>query len=260
MAAVATPNLTQPRHRAVRRGANLGCGLNVCLVSGWDNLDNSPTARLSRYPRIHWLLKKTRLLPERYSAIQWPSQVIICDATRGLPYPDGSVEIVYSSHFLEHLRPSQAQRLLKDCYRILVPRGIIRVVVPDLEKACRDYLGALQESSILSRRRSYAPYEREAEPPADAFLKYLQLVPSSEPEESLMRLARSFLDRDGHKWMYDRDSLHAELAAAGFLEIVPLQFGVSAIPEIKELDIPARASESLYMEARKPATSSAAVA
>jgi SAM-dependent methyltransferase len=255
MAAVATANLTHLEQQVVKRGVNLGCGLNLCLVAGWDNLDNSPIARLSQYPRIHWFLKKTRLLPQPYSAIHWPPQLIVRDATRGLPYPDDSVEIVYSSHLLEHLSPRHAQGLLKECYRVLVPRGIIRLVVPDLEKACRDYLSALQESSKLSRNQSYAPYKREAEPPAETLLNYLQLVPSSEPEGPLMRLARSFLDRNGHKWMYDRDSLHAGLAAAGFLEIVPQQFGVSAIPEIKELDIPARASESLYMEARKPATS-----
>jgi hypothetical protein len=31
---------------------NLGCGLSI--APGWINIDNSPNARLAKYPRLRW--------------------------------------------------------------------------------------------------------------------------------------------------------------------------------------------------------------
>jgi SAM-dependent methyltransferase len=55
------------------------------------------------------------------------------DILRGLPFDDGSVSVIYCSHFLEHLTFNQAGRLLKECYRVLENGGVIRIVVPDLD-------------------------------------------------------------------------------------------------------------------------------
>lgn len=61
----------------------------------------------------------------------------------GLPFDNDSFDVVYSSHFLEHLSPEQAKFFLRECYRVLKPGGIIRIVVPDLENICREYLRIL---------------------------------------------------------------------------------------------------------------------
>lgn len=66
------------------------------------------------------------------------------DLRRGLPYSDGSFDGVYHSHVLEHLPPAEGQKLLKDCYRILKPGGVLRVVVPNLEAIVRGYLEQLE--------------------------------------------------------------------------------------------------------------------
>jgi predicted SAM-dependent methyltransferase len=62
---------------------------------------------------------------------------------RKLPYPEGSFDSVYSSHVLEHFSRETAGRLLREMHRILKPNGIVRVVVPDLEQTCREYLRVL---------------------------------------------------------------------------------------------------------------------
>jgi len=62
---------------------------------------------------------------------------------KGLPYKDNSFDVVYSSHFLEHLTKNQADFVLSDIFRVLKPGGIIRIVVPDLENICREYLNVL---------------------------------------------------------------------------------------------------------------------
>jgi len=61
----------------------------------------------------------------------------------GLPFEDNSMDVVYSSHFLEHLNQKQADFVLKESYRILKKDGLIRVVVPDLENICKEYLRVL---------------------------------------------------------------------------------------------------------------------
>lgn len=96
---------------------NIACGMR--FHEDWINIDfsaNSP------------LIRKTNILG-------------------GLPFDQASIDVAYSSHFLEHLAPEQAQALLNDVFRILKPGGILRVVVPDLENICREYLKKLDEVS-----------------------------------------------------------------------------------------------------------------
>jgi predicted SAM-dependent methyltransferase len=70
--------------------------------------------------------------------------VIVSDLRSGIPFPDGHFDAVYHSHLLEHLPRHEAHELIDECYRVLKPRGIIRVVVPDLEAIAREYLRALE--------------------------------------------------------------------------------------------------------------------
>jgi len=72
------------------------------------------------------------------------SAVQSCDVTKGLPFDDASFDLVYHSHLLEHLRREQAAPFLSECHRVLRSGGIIRVVVPDLERIVRAYLATLE--------------------------------------------------------------------------------------------------------------------
>lgn len=57
-----------------------------------------------------------------------------------LPLVDATAVLVYSSHFLEHIPRGQVASFLQECFRILKPGGVVRLVVPDLENLCRTYL------------------------------------------------------------------------------------------------------------------------
>jgi predicted SAM-dependent methyltransferase len=74
-------------------------------------------------------------------------EVVACDLRRGIPLPDGHCEAVYHSHVLEHLPPAEGAAMLAECYRVTRPGGIVRVVVPDLERIARDYLVALDAAA-----------------------------------------------------------------------------------------------------------------
>ena len=50
-----------------------------------------------------------------------------------LDFPEASVDFVYSEHFLEHLFLNEALALMRECFRVLKPMGIMRTVVPDAD-------------------------------------------------------------------------------------------------------------------------------
>lgn len=87
----------------------------------------------------------TRFHPDWINVDITPSSpdVISCDLKRGIPYSGSTFDVVYHSHLLEHLSKQEAPKFIKECYRVLKPHGIIRVVVPDLERIALNYLQAL---------------------------------------------------------------------------------------------------------------------
>jgi hypothetical protein len=95
---------------------HLGCGPSV--LPGWINID------MEIYPGV--LAQK---LP------------------RGLKrFGTSSVRYIYSSHFMEHLDyPGDAVEFARQCLRILVPGGVLRIVVPDIEPILRAYVADNQK-------------------------------------------------------------------------------------------------------------------
>ena len=74
------------------------------------------------------------------------SVVLRHDLRRGIPFPDDQFDVLYHSHLLEHLPRGFALPFLRECYRAMKVGGIIRVVLPDLERIAGVYLKALQEA------------------------------------------------------------------------------------------------------------------
>lgn len=74
--------------------------------------------------------------------------VVEHDLRKGLPLENDSCDAVYHSHVLEHLTKDDGKKLLGECFRVLKPGGVVRVVVPDLERIAQDYLQAIRESEV----------------------------------------------------------------------------------------------------------------
>jgi SAM-dependent methyltransferase len=100
---------------------NVGCGLAV--VPGWVNLDNSPSLLIQRNPLLRVIVSLIERGLGRQLYTRFPSEVYRWDVTRGLPWKDETVEVIYASHFLEHLPRQQAEDFLREAYRVLIPGG-----------------------------------------------------------------------------------------------------------------------------------------
>ena len=85
--------------------------------------------------------------------------VIDCDITKGFPIESGSVNVVYSSHVLEHLKPNQLENVMKEIKRVLKPNGILRLAVPNLEEIAIRYLQALQDVRKNNTPENNANYD-----------------------------------------------------------------------------------------------------
>jgi len=77
--------------------------------------------------------------------------VIAHNLKDGIPFPDQSFDVVYHSHVLEHFPKAEAEPFIRECYRVLRPQGILRVVVPDLEQIARTYLHCLEQAATDSQ-------------------------------------------------------------------------------------------------------------
>ncbi len=72
--------------------------------------------------------------------------VLVHDLRQGLPFADDHFDCVYCAHMLEHLPRRNVEAFLSQCLRVLKPGGILRLVVPDLEAAARQYLEHLERA------------------------------------------------------------------------------------------------------------------
>lgn len=212
--------------------------------------------------------------------------VIVHNISEGLPFGDDSADAVYHSHVLEHLRHSDAPKFLAECFRILAPGGVMRVVVPDLETICRLYLKALDsalagESEAAQRYdwimlelldqqvRDYSggemgAYWKRMPMPAEDFVvarmggEFLRFrewwrsqpasTPLPEPAPTVEEAIRFRQSGEVHRWMYDRWSLGQMLRQCGFVDIGVCAFNESRIPDFNRYGLDAEPDGSI----RKP--------
>lgn len=73
-------------------------------------------------------------------AILGPGVDIKHNIEEGIPFPDNSVDEIYTSHFLEHVQNRKVPFVLKECARVLKAKGKVRIEVPDLEKSLDKFL------------------------------------------------------------------------------------------------------------------------
>jgi SAM-dependent methyltransferase len=209
---------------------NVGCGMTP--TQGWINFDNSLSVKLSLFPgicKLFYLFNVINSPSVDFIKFAQKNKIYWADVTKKIPLPDNSVEVLYSSHMLEHLDRSEVKVFLKEAKRVLVIGGIIRILVPDIAKLVKKY----HESRD-----------------ADLFIESTHLC-ISRPRKLTERIRFLLIGTRQHQWMYDSNSLCNVLHYCGFGDPKSLKPGHSRILNPEPLDLYEREDESLYVEAIK---------
>lgn len=238
---------------------NLGCGLKTSSHPEVINIDRSFYLRLKRMGAAGRLVTPLLGGERRRRLETLPDNVLVHDLSRGIPFPDSSVDAVYHSHLLEHLDRSVAARFMSEIHRVLRPGGIQRIVVPDLERLCRAVISHLEHCGDARERA------RHDELVADLLEQAVRR--ESAATRGRRGLAATF-ERvvvgdarrrgEAHLWMYDWASLTALLDGTGFEAARRVDEKTSGIHDWHTygLDLAEDGTEhkpgSLYMEATRP--------
>lgn len=147
---------------------------------------------------------------------------IFWDLRKGLPFPDGSIKKIYSSHFFEHLSFREIQQFLAECNRVLAQGGTFSICVPNARLYIEAYLrsGPPMDEQLLGYRPAYNNTTR---------IDYVNYI--------------AYMDGH-HKHMFDEENLLHMLNSCGLRNARLRAFDPS-------LDLKERDAESIYAEAEK---------
>lgn len=172
---------------------NVGCGPNT--LSSMDNMD--------------------------FYQFSLRGSVIGHDVRFQFPFENEVYRGIITEHTIEHLTPFDAINMLKEFHRILRPGGIVRIIVPDLEKYIKFYLQDLANEEITNE---FAAFENGC--------------------EAIWNLTQNW----EHVSCWDYKMLSKCLIDAGFKDCKHLRFGEGANADLLK-DSPHRSWESLCVEA-----------
>jgi len=239
---------------------NLGAGQKA--HPEMTNIDYSVFLKIAKSSLLKSVLKKTGFLTKERQVILdgFDKDAILHDLSKGIPFPDGSFNVIYHSHLLEHLDRVTARTFIEHCMAKLKPGGTLRVVVPNLRAFVEDYLSAYKAAvDDPGQKRRYD----------EATYSLLQQMVETETsgtagQTPLRRMLENLLlgDRrrrgDLHLWMYDEFSLSELLKSIGLQDVEVCQSDTSRIERWSEfgLDINEDGSpykkRSVYVEGTRP--------
>ena len=179
-----------------------GCGFSN--PTGWENYDSSPTLRIQRTPILGKIMKSSL-------NVLFPNNIKYGDIVNGLNVSKNTYDGIYCSHVLEHLSYYDLKKTLKNTYEYLKPGGIFRMVLPDLEVLCREYVNEVNKKNPISSLR---------------FMND-SLLGVTERKRGLKQTLINMLGNSKHLWMWDYYSLSEELREVGFLDIRRCEFNDS---------------------------------
>jgi predicted SAM-dependent methyltransferase len=210
---------------------NLGSGHKS--VRGYENLDYAPNLLLNivlaRAPFAKAILSATGLVKPEHMR-EWDKDVLYRDV-RKIKYKPQSVELIYSSHFLEHVYFWEAQEILDKCFKLLQTGGIMRLALPDYKFGAEKFLADFRDNPLqasLEFQRSLASY------------------PIEKPEHLFPLLSRF---AHVHKWYPTKALVEDMLIRSGFDNPVFQNFQEGEFPELHYIET---ASEgTFYVEVTK---------
>lgn len=179
-------------HPAVRL---LNCGCGPKPAEGWLNVDVQPH----------------------------PGVDLTADLRQGLPLPDGSFDGIVAMHVLQDLAWSEVAPALKELRRLLAPGGVLRLGLPDLDRAIDAY------------RRGDAAYF---------------FVPDEDARAVGAKLVTQIVWYGSVRTPFTFDFADECLRRAGFSQVRRCAFGKTSGGDGRLAALDNRERESLFIEAR----------
>jgi len=105
---------------------------------------------------------------------------------RNLPFHNKEIEEIFASHIIEHFDFYEAKKVLKEWYRILQIGGKLIIETPDFYNSCVKY----SQLEVKDRQRMWGHF-----------------------------FAKSWIDGETHKFLYDKEGIYNQLYEAGFRDI-----------------------------------------
>lgn len=156
-------------------GQKLHIGAGPVRLDGWINIDNQPYEGLDH----------------------------VLDVTRGLPFEN--IGFIFAEHFIEHLDYDTALEFLRECRRVLNPRGVLRLTTPNLDW-------------VWLTQYHFGQWAEDAEKVRDCFW-----------------MNKSFRAW-GHQFLYNFATLKETLHAAGFADVAQASYGESSHVALRGLE------------------------
>lgn len=207
--------LEQYFETAAVRKLQLGTGTNA--REGWFNTDLEP-----QLPTIYLL-----------------------DVTKPFPIAGTSFDFIFAEHQIEHVSYPDGCFMLRECFRLLKPGGVLRIATPNL-------------ATLLGL---YAEHRSEVQQKYIRFITDL-FLPGVKTYHPTFVVNNAFHNW-GHRFLYDEAVLKAAMAEAGFVELTRTVPGQSGVPQLRDLEMHGQfigdeemsSFETMVLEGTKPESS-----
>ncbi len=147
-----------------------------------------------------------------------------------LPFADGSVDVIFTSHTLEHIPPQSLMFVLEEFARVLRPGGLLRIGVPDIRLATKAYIN---NDRTFFERSEVTPFDPDA-PIGGLLMSWFY---------STSKVG------NGHVHCFDEQYLCYWLAKAGFEGMRRCSFRSSSLDELRSPDFDRHPNDTLFIEA-----------
>lgn len=175
---------------------HLGCGDH--RLEGWINVDLAPSVAVDA----------------------------VVDCARDLPFAAGTVAFLHCEDLLEHVERDKGITMLRECFRVLRPGGVVRILTPDLRQLVQKvYL----EGAPL--HLDWCTAQLSARGPCQSLNMHLRM-------------------NGEHRFVYDEQELRKTLEEIGF-RVVRVGWNESRHLELRYLDL-RDFGLNLFLEATRP--------
>jgi predicted SAM-dependent methyltransferase len=199
-------------------------GAGYAGPTSWVNYDAHPMIILEKIPFVKSIVKKR-------GKFAFAKNIKYGNIVKGFKAYENRCEAVYCSHVLEHLTFEEFQIAIQNTHKLLKKGGIFRLVMPDLEDMCKQYLEHKNDPNraINFVRNSGLGYEKKG----------------------LRHRVKQMVMYSSHLWLWDYQSTEKILKEIGFKTVRRCEYHDSKLKAFEEVENIDRFRNAIAIEAVK---------